>query len=233
MRRTLIFFSVGLTIFSLMTVGGLIKAVQVIQQSSTPVVQAQVVFFQPLPTAAENSVPVTDPTAEPTPLPVVVEIKPDQAAQFGVQAAAFDETVVSTPEKVIFNLIVAYEVVFDDSNLVYVDASSGALLYNSLTGDNTPSVSLDQAIAIAQQFTGDGRVYSTYKKDISGMLVYEIRFANNDRARVNARGEVVYAYFAWTAPDVPVAQPASAPSNPSPSGNPPPNSDSEPGGEHD
>jgi hypothetical protein len=216
MRRTLIFFSVGLTIFSLMTVGGLIKAVQVLRKDSTPIVQSQAVVFQPLPIVGENSVPATELTSIPADLPVIVEITADQAAQYGMQAAAFDETVVTTPEKVNFNGIVAYEVVFDDSNLVYVDAGTGTLLYNSLTGDNTPSATQDQAILAAQQFTGDGRVYSIRQTVYQDQLVYEIRFANNDRARVNALGQVVYAWFDW-GPDVPVASSASASSNPNPS----------------
>jgi hypothetical protein len=229
MRRTLIFFSVGLTIFSLMTVGGLIKAVQVFQQTSTPVVQAQAVVFQPLPMVADNSRTAVEPTIEPTAVSDVIEITADQAAQFGSQAAAFDETVVTIPEKVNFNGIVAYEVVFDDSNLVYINASTGALLYNSLTGDNTPSVNLDQAILAAQQFTGDGRVYSTYQTIYKDQLVYEIRFANNDRARVNARGQVVYAWFDW---GVDTSQPAATSSNSSSN---PSHSDDEhdSGGEHD
>jgi hypothetical protein len=231
MRRTLIFFSVGLTIFSLMTVGGLIKAVQVFQQTSTPVVQAQAVVFQPLPMVADNSLTAAESTIEPTAVPVVVEITADQAAQFGSQAAAFDETVVTIPEKVNFNGIVAYEVVFDDSNLVYIDASTGALLYNSLTGDNTPSVNLDQAILAAQQFTGDGRVYSTYQTIYKDQLVYEIRFANNDRARVNARGQVVYAWFDWGV-DTSQSQAAATSSNSSSNSS---HSDDEhdSGGEHD
>ena len=102
---------------------------------------------------------------------------------------------------------------------MYIDAQSGSLLYNSLTGDNTPTVTQDEAIAIAQQFTGDGRVYSVRQTVYKDQIVYEIRFANNDRARVNAHGQVVYVWFDWTvepSQNQPVANSSNSSSNPPP-----------------
>jgi hypothetical protein len=215
-----------------MMVGGVVKAAQVLKQAAneaaTKPAQSQQVMFQPLPTETVPAAPEAVQTAV-APAPIVYALDANQAGDLGMQIAGFGETLAVTPELVDYNGAPVYEVVFTDSNLLYIDAQSGTLLYNSLTGDNTPTVSQDEAIAIAQQFTGDGRVYSVRQTVYKDQIVYEIRFANNDRARVNAHGQVVYVWFDWSVEPTqnqPVANSNNSSPNPQPSGD-----DGE--GEHD
>ena len=222
MKRMLIFLSVGLTVFSLMMVGGVVKAAQVLKQAAsvaaTKPAQSQQVFFQPLPTETQPASTAVVQVAA-APAPIVYALDANQAGDLGLQIAGFGETLAVTPELVDYNGVPVYEVVFTDSNLLYIDAQSGSLLYNSLTGDNTPTVTQDEAIAIAQQFTGDGRVYSVRQTVYKDQIVYEIRFANNDRARVNAHGQVVYVWFDWSVEPTqnqPVANSSNSSSNPPP-----------------
>jgi uncharacterized membrane protein YkoI len=83
------------------------------------------VLVAPQPTAAPEPTPVPAPTAPPAP---TYAISSDMAATIALNAVP-GATLTQQPELVDFQGTVAYEVVLDRGN-VYVDASSGQILYN-------------------------------------------------------------------------------------------------------
>ncbi len=60
----------------------------------------------------------------------IVAVSPDAAAGIAAGVAGGNKTIVRGPELVLFNGVVAYEVVFKHGS-VYVDANSGQVLLNS------------------------------------------------------------------------------------------------------
>ena len=67
-------------------------------------------------------------------------ISVDIAGQLAIQAVGFGETVANTPILVNFEGKTAYEVVMNGGYTVYIDAVTGALLYNPFTGDTSATI---------------------------------------------------------------------------------------------
>jgi uncharacterized membrane protein YkoI len=96
------------------------------QQAAPAQDQPQVrVQAPPQPTAAPEPTPVPAPTAPPAP---TYPISPDMAATIALNAVP-GATLTRQPELVDFQGAVAYEVILD-RGAVYVDATSGQVLYN-------------------------------------------------------------------------------------------------------
>jgi uncharacterized membrane protein YkoI len=118
-----------------------------------------------------------------------------EQAQTIAQGAAGDVLSSRAAELVSFQGTPAYEVGFG-SGLIYVDAQSGAVLYNGVT-PASGQVSQEQAIQAALAYLGGGEVRDAELKEEHGMLVYRIKFSDGSEIYVDpASGQVAYAEIA-------------------------------------
>ncbi|MFD3164999.1 PepSY domain-containing protein [Herpetosiphon sp. NSE202] len=162
-----------------------------------PIAQAPA---QPQP-AAQDPLPATQAPAVPQ-----YPISAEQASQLAL-AAAPGASLLATPELVNYAGTAAYEVRLD-RGLVYIDATTGAVLANNAVAPPTqapappaptnapaPStISADAAASAAVAYLGGGTVERVELEEEHGALVYEVRFTNDSRVYVDAySGSVVYA----------------------------------------
>jgi uncharacterized membrane protein YkoI len=121
-------------------------------------------------------------TAMATPYPVLA----DQAS--AIASKATGEVVSTTPRLVNYNGSAAYEVVFSNGK-VYVDATSGSILYNGIVV--AKNVTGDQAAQVAMNYTGNtavaGIAYGTYNNS----LAYQITFQNGEIVYVDIHGTIL------------------------------------------
>ena len=135
--------------------------------------------------------------------------QPDQASQTGAPAVSADQAaklaldvvrgaaLTKRPELVMFEGTPAYEVVLDQGTL-YVDASSGSVLYNGvLAAAGSGPIDERQAITIATAYLGGGSVEHVGRERERGMLIYEVTFTDGSTVYVTEdTGQVAYAEIA-------------------------------------
>ena len=121
-------------------------------------------------------------------------LTPDQA-QASALAAAPGSRVTAMPELVSYEGTPAYEVRLD-RGLIYVDAQSGAVLYNNAVpaAAQSGAVSQEQAIQAAIAYHNGGEVLAVHLDDEAGAQVYEVKFSDGSTIYIDAgNGQVVYA----------------------------------------
>jgi hypothetical protein len=143
MNRKALTLSIGITAFVLITIGGVIAAYAQSRTAVTPEVRVEDVLNDPTVQAAlrereaayqqlideanqrlaEVSAPVEETIVNEYPVSVGLAVALGQGELGG-------GTLLRQPELVSFNGRAAYELIFDRGQ-VYVDATSGAILYNS------------------------------------------------------------------------------------------------------
>ncbi len=139
------------------------------------------------------------PAVEPleTPLPPGEAMSAERAALIALDATV-GARLQQTPVLVRFEGVAAYEVQLDRGT-IYVDAQTGAILYNSIgleqpapaTGEH---ISRAQAIEAARAYAGGGSVRDVHLEDEHGIAAYEVIFTDGKRVYVDATsGQVVYA----------------------------------------
>lgn len=119
---------------------------------------------------------------------------PDQA-QASALAAAPGSRVTAMPELVSYEGTPAYEVRLD-RGLIYLDAQSGAVLYNNAVpaAAQSGAVSQEQAIQAAIAYHNGGEVLAVHLDDEAGAQVYEVKFSDGSTIYIDAgNGQVVYA----------------------------------------
>jgi hypothetical protein len=180
MKNLVIFLAIGLMAFSAAVLVGVAQASRVSSSSSVNSPSAQGV----LPTL---------PVAITTPQTIDV-ISADKADQLAIQAVGFGETVTKTPILVNFEGKIAYEVVLNGGYgyTAYIDAVTGAMLYNPFTGDTSATINSDLAIQAASQYVNSNSVYGWGVVLYQQVPVYAVEFNNGDLILVNAHGKVIY-----------------------------------------
>ncbi len=121
-------------------------------------------------------------------------LTPDQA-QASALAAAPGSRVTAMPELVSYEGTPAYEVRLD-RGLIYVDAQSGAVLYNNAVpaAAQSGAVSQEHAIQAAIAYHNGGEVVAVHLDDEEGAQVYEVKFSDGSTIYIDAgNGQVVYA----------------------------------------
>jgi hypothetical protein len=178
MKNFVKFLAIGLMAFSAAVVVGVAQASRGGSSSSVNSLSAQGV----VPTLL-----VVTPTSQ-----VIDVISADKAGQLAIQAAGFGETVTNTPFLVNFEGKIAYEVVMIGGYTAYIDAVTGAMLYNPFTGDTSATVNSDLAIQAASQYAKSNSVYGWGVVLYQQVPVYAVGFNNGDLILVNAHGKVVF-----------------------------------------
>ena len=139
--------------------------------------------------AIANAQVATAPQAAPTDA-----LTPDQA-QASALTAAPGSRVTAMPELVSYEGTPAYEVRLD-RGLIYLDAQSGAVLYNNAVpaAAQSGAVSQEQAIQAAIAYHNGGEVLAVHLDDEAGAQVYEVKFSDGSTIYIDAgNGQVVYA----------------------------------------
>jgi hypothetical protein len=141
-QRIALFFSVGITAFVLIIVGAAIGMTGQAQAAVSPTIDLQLLAqlqtreaaYQALIAEANAQTEALEPTplpsVMPTPQPtdVVYPISPELAAALALSVAP-NAYLVRPPVLVLYGGVVAYEVTLNTGR-VYVDANSGAILWN-------------------------------------------------------------------------------------------------------
>lgn len=143
--------------------------------------------------AAEQAV-TTAPAVAPAVAPVTYAVTPEQAQQLALERVP-GATLIRTPEVVSYQGVAAYEVVLDQGTL-YLDAQSAAVLADSTTtrAASGGQITAEEAAQAALLYAGGGTVRKTELEQERGVLVYEVKFADESEIYVDATtGQVIYA----------------------------------------
>lgn len=97
---------------------------------------------------------------------------------------------LENPELVNYNGTIAYEVKFKNGN-IYVDATSGQILFNGLSVTSTQSINADQAVQLAVAYVGNSNITDVEVDTYNGSRVYKIEFANGQEIYVSLTGQIV------------------------------------------
>ncbi len=194
-QRNALIVAAAITAFVLVLVGGV--AATLVQAAAAPAQTSAVAGPQ---AAAPSGAAQTAPTqAAPAPQPTQsYPVTADQAQSFALQAAPGGK-LMRTPELVNFQGTPAYEVTLDLGK-VYVDATTGAVLYNGATPAQDSGqaqagsgpVTADQAAQIAQQYLGSGNVLGVRLAQDDGRSFFVVFFDNGTLVAVSAdTGQII------------------------------------------
>lgn len=134
-----------------------------------------------------NSVP--EPTLEAT---SAYLFSADQASAIAAQIAGIAPKTV--PELVSFSGTPAYEVIYGNGK-VYVDANTGAVLFNGLQKKVT-AITSEQALYIAVSYLPTSQPISMSTSTYNGAKVYVVQFADGQSVYVDMTGKVVAVQMA-------------------------------------
>jgi uncharacterized membrane protein YkoI len=114
------------------------------------------------------------------------KISPDKAAEIGSQAAGPGEDAQKTPDLVDFQGKTAFEVVFD-KGIVYVDATTGEILFN---GTVPQEINADKAAQIASTYLGIKGILKIDQVTINNIPLFRVIFKNGTLAWVDRTGQI-------------------------------------------
>jgi hypothetical protein len=129
---------------------------------------------------------LNDPSANHGPLTM------QDVAKVAMASAGTGAPLASVPDMVDYMGQPAYEVIMTDGVTVYVDAASGMVTYNSLTGDASPAINSDQAKQAALDYMKKGKVKKVVRSKYNDMPAYKVSFSGGSVAYVDMRGQVLY-----------------------------------------
>jgi uncharacterized membrane protein YkoI len=191
MKRNLaLLMSLALTVFAAFTAFSVFQAVTAAPNGGAAFAQAKV--------DSSKASTVSDAAlAALAPTDAVSQISPDLAAQIAAQTAASGAVLSGNAELVNFQGTVAYEVVFD-SGKIYVDASTGAVLYNGTVSSAPATIGPDQAAFVAATYMGRADIYRVDLVSLGGHDVYRVKFSNGDAIFVDVYGQILQVRLAST-----------------------------------
>ncbi len=121
--------------------------------------------------------------------PVGPQYIPVEAAQQAALAVAQDASLVKAPELVDFEGKVAYEVGFDKGN-VYVDADSGEVLMNGTAPQQPHEITQEEAVKIAQDYMGLTDIYLVDMVTINGQQLWRVIFNAGHFVYMDTTGQI-------------------------------------------
>jgi len=123
------------------------------------------------------------------------QYSPDQAAEIADAAALSGATRTGDPTLVNFEGTVAYEVSYDYGN-IYVDASTGELIFNGTISLEPSLITADQAAQIAASYMGKNDVYRVELVPLYDQMVFRVKFGNSDAIFVDQYGTILLVRLA-------------------------------------
>ena len=198
MKRSAVIISIIFTTIILGGVGGVVKSVSAANQAvEVQKLQATIQAREELYTQSiiEANARIQQANQEiqtiqqqPTPTALAV----DQALQIAIEAAGESGMdVTGHTEMVNYNGIVSYEVQLSDGSILYLDAVSGSVLYNSLTGGPGKVIDDKQALFDAVTYMKGGQVVSVEKSSYENQPAYLVTFSDGTKVYVNLAGQII------------------------------------------
>lgn len=213
-QKPALWLSLGLTIFTILILGGVFVATaasggqtaaadataeispelaqliaerelaytQLIDQANQQLLQAQAALSQQNPETAAVVVAGS-------------QVSPEQASQLASEVALGGAQLTGTPELVNYEGTVAYEVPFSAGN-IYIDATTGNLLFNGTISLEPSPVTPEQAAQVAASYMGNTNVYRVDIVELYGMNVYRVKFSNSDVVFVDQFGQILLVRLA-------------------------------------
>jgi hypothetical protein len=126
---------------------------------------------------------------------VASQFSPDQAAQVADDAALSGASRAGEPELVDFEGTIAYEVPYDFGN-IYVDATTGELIFNGTINLEPGPITAEQAAQIAVGYMGKGNVHLVDQVTLYGQTVFRVKFSNSDAVFVDQYGTILLVRLA-------------------------------------
>ncbi len=117
-------------------------------------------------------------------------IRPEKAVEIARQVVGADFSLVQPAEMVNLEGKYTYELVGAQVTL-YVDARSGAVLYNSATAPAPRQVSADEAAEIARTYLQAAKVYKVDLAYLNGVQLYRVILPGNYFVYVDQNGQIV------------------------------------------
>lgn len=102
-----------------------------------------------------------------------------------------DETPDPSAELVDFEGSVAYEVKYGKGP-VYVDASNGSILFNSLDNPSSRQITLEEAAKIASDYLGIYEIYQVDQITFKGEVLIRVIFTQGHMIYLDQSGQIVY-----------------------------------------
>jgi hypothetical protein len=213
-QKPALWISVGLTAFILFTVTSLLQNVaaanvagqpasSVVSNGFTPEIEALIAereaqYIEMINqanaqlTQAQQALTVAPVVAAE---PVASQFSPEQAAQVADEAALSGASRTGEPELVDFEGTIAYEVPYDFGN-IYVDATTGELIFNGTINLEPSPITAEQAAQIAVGYMGKGNVHLVDQVTLYGQTVFRVKFSNSDAVFVDQYGTILLVRLA-------------------------------------
>jgi hypothetical protein len=161
------------------------KANQIIRQMQNKI-NEQETFIQSIKTSPSE--------AAPTPIPAQMTALSLEKI-YSVAAAAtqgWANIQTSQPEQVEYQGKSAYEVALSNGGNMYIDSSSGEVLYNSLTGSAKNVITAEEAKNAAITYLKGGGVFRVDPSLYNGQPAYRVIFDVGHRIYVGLNGDILY-----------------------------------------
>jgi hypothetical protein len=128
---------------------------------------------------------------------VGVQISAQQALEVASGSAIVGAQLAGEPQLVNFEGAVAYEVPFDIGN-IYIDATTGELLFNGTVNLLPSPITQEQAAQIAAGYLGRSDIYRIEILQLNGVDVFRVKFLNSDAVFVDLYGQILLVRLAPT-----------------------------------
>ncbi len=164
------------------------QANQQIVQANSEIksMQAQLSQIQQAPSRSVSAQTATSTSGASNSAAVTAAITTDQATQAAQQLVGTGLTVLQPAALVDYQGKVAYEVTFD-KGLVYVDASSGAILFN---GTGPAQITADMAAQIASDYLNNKNILQVDQVPVGNRLLFRVIFKNGYIAYLDMTGQI-------------------------------------------
>lgn len=123
------------------------------------------------------------------------QFSPELATEVADDSALSGATRTGEPALVNFEGTVAYEVPYDYGN-IYVDATTGELIFNGTINLEPSPITAEQAAQIAVGYMGKGEVHLVDLVPLYGQMVFRVKFSNSDAVFVDQYGTILLVRLA-------------------------------------
>lgn len=117
-------------------------------------------------------------------------LSPEEAVALAQTVAIYPDTQVGTPELVLFEGTVAYEVKYAEG-AIYISFATGEILLNG-TVTLTDEITIAEAQQIAQNYLGLSSIYLADVVTVNGVELYRIIFTAGHFVYIDHFGQIIY-----------------------------------------
>jgi hypothetical protein len=123
------------------------------------------------------------------------QVTPEQATEIADAAALGGASRTGDPALVNFEGTIAFEVPYDFGN-IYIDATTGEIIFNGTISLEPTPITAEQAANIAASYLGRSDVYHVDIVELYGQMVFRVKFGNSDAVFVDQYGTILLVRLA-------------------------------------